>query len=301
MRLLAVAKTNFFKASDLVRGQISVVHADGPDDALSILRYETFDLMVVDLTSSAEADFRFIRAVRTAKHDVPLVALTGSQVADRIRALSLGAADAVSWPADGAELRARCTAVHRRHKGLSQSVVQLGDLLLSLETREVRFANVHIRLTSHEYAVLELLVLRRGHIITKEMFLNHLYNGIDEPEMKIIDVFICKLRKKLSYAGCEGLITTLWGQGYSIRKTLDGRPYSTSSAAGRSGAVVPGQDLQIRLLRDPFDNPVALAGPCKGPLTPSLACSVAHRPGRHATLLPVQPRPLLLNAERMIR
>ncbi|WP_428489560.1 response regulator transcription factor [Rhodopila sp.] len=218
MRLLVMVETDASNVLDLSSSQTSVIYADSPDDALSLLRHETFDLVLVGLTSSAEAGFRFIRAVRTAKFDVPLIALTGSQVADRTRALSLGAADAVSQPVDRAELCARFAAVYRRHKGLSHSFVQLGDLALSLETSEARFADVHIHLTSHEYAVLKLLVLRPGHIISKETFLNHLYGGTDEPDAKIIDVFVCKLRKKLSYVGCEGLIATFWGQGYGIRK-----------------------------------------------------------------------------------
>ena len=213
-----LAKTDASNVSDLSGSQTSVIQADSPDDALSLLRHETFDLVLVDLTSSAEADFRFIRAVETGKFDVPLVALTGSQAADRTRAFSLGAADAIPQPVDRAELQARLTAAYRRRQGFSHSVVQLGDLELSLETREARFADVRIHLTGHEYAVLKLLVLRRGQIISKEMFLSHLYGGLDEPDAKIIDAFVCKLRKKLGHVGCEGLIATFWGQGYAIRK-----------------------------------------------------------------------------------
>ena len=218
MRILVVAETNAFNVSDLPSSQTSVIQADSPEDAISLLRHEIFDLVLVDLTTSAEAGFRFIRASRTAKYDVPLVVLTGSQVADRTRALSLGAADAIPQPVDRDELRARVTAVYRRHSGFSHSVAKLGDLELSLESREVRFADAHIHLTKHEYAVLKMLVLRRGHIISKDMFLNHLYGETDEPDAKIIDVFVCKLRKKLSRAGCEGLIATFWGPGYAIRK-----------------------------------------------------------------------------------
>jgi two-component system cell cycle response regulator CtrA len=73
-------------------------------------------------------------------------------------------------------------------------------------------------LTGKEYQMLELLSLRKGTTLTKEMFLNHLYGGMDEPELKIIDVFICKLRKKLSQAtGGENNIETVWGRGYVLR------------------------------------------------------------------------------------
>ena len=75
-----------------------------------------------------------------------------------------------------------------------------------------------MHLTGKEYSILELLVLRKGMVLTKEAFLNHLYGGMDEPEVKIIDVFVCKLRKKLARAGAEGIIGTIWGRGYMIRE-----------------------------------------------------------------------------------
>jgi two-component system cell cycle response regulator CtrA len=82
---------------------------------------------------------------------------------------------------------------------------------------EINGARVH--LTGKEYQLLELLALRKGMTLTKEMFLSHLYGGMDEPEMKIIDVFICKLRKKLANAsGGKDYIETVWGRGYVMRE-----------------------------------------------------------------------------------
>jgi two-component system cell cycle response regulator CtrA len=76
-----------------------------------------------------------------------------------------------------------------------------------------------VHLTGKEYQMLELLSLRKGTTLTKEMFLNHLYGGMDEPELKIIDVFICKLRKKLATsAGGKNYIETVWGRGYVLRE-----------------------------------------------------------------------------------
>jgi two-component system cell cycle response regulator CtrA len=118
---------------------------------------------------------------------------------------------------DIGELTARIQAVFRRHRGYSRSVLKVGDLSLSVETREVRFRDRLIHVTGKEYSTLELLVLRRGQFITKDMFLNHLYGGMDEPDTKIIDVLVCKLRKKLTTAGADGLIGTVWGRGYVLR------------------------------------------------------------------------------------
>ncbi len=131
----------------------------------------------------------------------------------------MGADDFISKPFDKAELVARMQAVVRRSKGYSQPTLRVGSLQLNLDSREVLVDGKPVHLTGKEYSILELLVLRKGMVLTKEAFLNHLYGGMDEPEMKIIDVFICKLRKKLALAGAGQLIGTVWGRGYMMRDT----------------------------------------------------------------------------------
>ena len=121
-------------------------------------------------------------------------------------------------PFDRSELLARVQAVVRRSKGFSQPRLRVGPMELNLDSREVMVNGQQVHLTGKEYAILELLVLRKGMVLTKEAFLNHLYGGMDEPEMKIIDVFVCKLRKKLAMAGADHLIGTVWGRGYMIRE-----------------------------------------------------------------------------------
>jgi two-component system cell cycle response regulator CtrA len=120
------------------------------------------------------------------------------------------------------ELVARIHAIVRRSRGHAQSVIETDDLVLNLDTKTVEVNGARVHLTSKEYQMLELLSLRKGTTLTKEMFLNHLYGGIDEPEMKIIDVFICKLRKKLANAsGGKNYIETVWGRGYVLRHPTD--------------------------------------------------------------------------------
>jgi two-component system cell cycle response regulator CtrA len=220
------------KEIQLCDDRSSVLQADTADEAMSILRHETIDLVVLDLTSLAEEGFGFIRRLRVAKNDVPRVVLTGCYANDRVRALSLGADDAIAQPVDPDELRARIRAVARRHKGYSQSLVQVGELSLSLDTHEVRFRDSLVRLTEREYSFLEVLVLRKGQVVTKAMFLSHLYGGMDEPEIKIIDVFICKLRRKLSAVGANSVIGTVWGQGYIIRNYNEDARIPTAAASG---------------------------------------------------------------------
>jgi len=129
----------------------------------------------------------------------------------------MGADDYITKPFDRAELIARIQAVVRRCKGFSQPALRIGPLELNLDSREVMVDGSEVHLTGKEYAILELLVLRKGMVLTKEAFLNQLYGGMDEPEMKIIDVFICKLRKKLAAAGVGDMIGTVWGRGYMVR------------------------------------------------------------------------------------
>ena len=99
-----------------------------------------------------------------------------------------------------------------------QSRIRTGDLVVDLETRVVTADGKPVLLTGKEYTILELLSRRKGVTVTKEMFLGHLYGGKDEPELKIIDVFVCRLRKKLAQAtGGKHYIETVWGRGYRLR------------------------------------------------------------------------------------
>ena len=111
------------------------------------------------------------------------------------------------------------TAVGTRSSALNHpSTIRTGDLVVDLATRVVTADAKPVRLTGKEYSILELLSLRKGTTVTKEMLLGHLYGGMDEPGLKIIDVFICHLRKKLAQAtGGKHYIETVWGRGYRMR------------------------------------------------------------------------------------
>jgi two-component system cell cycle response regulator CtrA len=99
------------------------------------------------------------------------------------------------------------------------SQVRTGNVLINFDERVVSVDDQPVHLTGKEYGILELLSLRKGTILTKEMLLDHLYGGTDEPELKIIDVLVCKLRKKLAQAtGGNHYIETVWGRGYVLRE-----------------------------------------------------------------------------------
>ncbi len=193
--------------------------ADTGEEGLELARHYDYDVMLLDLMLPDVEGYEVVRRMRSAKIDVPVVILSGlSRPQAKVKGFSVGADDYLTKPFDRAELIARIQAVIRRSKGFSQPVLRVGPLQLNLDSREVLAGGMPIHLTGKEYAILELLVLRKGMVLTKEMFLNHLYGGMDEPEMKIIDVFICKLRKKLTAAGVDHIIGTVWGRGYMVRE-----------------------------------------------------------------------------------
>jgi two-component system cell cycle response regulator CtrA len=164
--------------------------------------------------------FEVLRSLRVSKVKTPTLILSGlAGIEDKVKGFGFGADDYMTKPFHKDELVARIHAIVRRSKGHAQSVVQSGDLLVNLDAKTTEVNGTRVYLTGKEYQVLELLSLRKGMTISKEMFLNHLYGGMDEPELKIIDVFMCKLRKKLANAsGGKNYIETVWGRGYMLRQ-----------------------------------------------------------------------------------
>lgn len=196
-----------------------VNHVDTGEEALELARHYEYDIVILDLMLPDIEGFEVVRRLRTGRNDTPVMILSGlTRPAAKVKGLGLGADDFITKPFDRAELLARIQAIVRRSKGFSQSTLFVGALRLNMDSREVVVDGRTVPLTGKEYSILELLVLRKGMVLTKEAFLNHLYGGMDEPEMKIIDVFVCKLRKKLAQAGVGNMIGTIWGRGYMIRE-----------------------------------------------------------------------------------
>ena len=192
------------------------------EDGLEIGKLYDYDLIVLDLMLPDIDGYEVLRRLRAAKVQTPILILSGLSEPDhKVKGLGFGADDYLTKPFDKDELVARIQAIVRRSKGYSESVIKTGQLSVNLDTRTVEVNSHPLHLTGKEYGILELLSLRKGTTLTKEMFLNHLYGGMDEPELKIIDVFVCKLRKKLSSAtGGENYIETVWGRGYVLRDPL---------------------------------------------------------------------------------
>ncbi|MCB4821821.1 response regulator transcription factor CtrA [Roseicella aerolata] len=192
---------------------------DTGEEALELARLYDYDVVVLDLVLPDMEGYEVVRRLRAARVETPVLILSGlARPQAKVKGFGLGADDFITKPFDREELVARIQAVVRRAKGFSQPRLTVGPLTLNLGSREVTVDGKPVHLTGKEYAILELLTLRKGVVMTKEAFLNHLYGGMDEPEVKIIDVFICKLRKKLAQAGAGNLIATVWGRGYVLRE-----------------------------------------------------------------------------------
>lgn len=181
-----------------------------------------YDLILVEVNNPDKLFFSTLKELRSLNEKISIIVVSTEDNVDvKIRAFQAGIDDYVTIPFNSEELIARCKAVLRRvQKVFSKKIIHIDNLTLNLETHEVFVNHKPVHLTGKEYLILELLILQRGTLISKMALLNHLYNCSIEPDIKIIDVFVCKLRKKLQDAGVEDLISTIWGQGYIFRKSL---------------------------------------------------------------------------------
>ncbi len=197
----------------------NVYSTDLGEEGIDLGKLYDYDIILLDLNLPDMHGYDVLKKLRTAKVETPILILSGlTEMENKVKGLGFGADDYLTKPFHKEELVARIHAIVRRSKGHAQSIIKTGQLAVNLDTKTVEVESGRVHLTGKEYAMLELLSLRKGTTLTKEMFLNHLYGGIDEPELKIIDVFICKLRKKLSNATNGGnYIETVWGRGYVLR------------------------------------------------------------------------------------
>ena len=189
------------------------------EDGLEIGKLYDYDIIILDLMLPDIDGYEVLRRLRAARVHTPVLILSGlTELDNKVKGLGFGADDYLTKPFHKRELIARIHAIVRRSKGHADSVIRTGKLSVNLDARTVEVDKQPLHLTGKEYGILELLSLRKGTTLTKEMFLNHLYGGMDEPELKIIDVFVCKLRKKLAAAtGGLNYIETVWGRGYVLR------------------------------------------------------------------------------------
>ncbi len=216
----------------LTHANLNVYCTDLGEDGIDLAKLYDYDLILLDLNLPDMSGHEVLRQLRMARIETPILILSGSDDTDsKLKGFGFGADDYLTKPFHREELVARIHAIIRRSKGHSQSIIKTGEVNVNLDAKTVDVAGKTVHLTGKEYQMLELLSLRKGTTLTKEMFLNHLYGGMDEPELKIIDVFICKLRKKLAEA-TEGAnyIETVWGRGYVLRDPVPATARRLASA-----------------------------------------------------------------------
>ncbi|MEZ5848427.1 MAG: response regulator transcription factor [Geminicoccaceae bacterium] len=210
--------------------------AESGEEGLELSKVYDFDIAVVDLQLVDMHGAQFVRRMRNAKVETPVIIVSGNESSEEtVRSLTSGADDYLTKPIVKAEFVARVNAIVRRSKGHAAPEIKLGRMTLDLAARTVKIDGVPLKVTAKEYTILELLALRRGQPLTKEIFLDHLYGGGDEPEQKIIDVFICKLRKKISAINHnKHNIETVWGRGYVLKDLTDGAPSPAATQAAQA-------------------------------------------------------------------
>ena len=203
----------------LTHANLNGYSTDLGEEGIDLAKLYDYDIILLDLNLPDMTGHDVLRQLRLARIDTPILILTGSDdTENKIREFGFGADDYLTKPFQREELVARIHAIVRRSKGHAQSIIWTGKVAVNLDAKTVEVEGKTVHLTGKEYQMLELLSLRKGTTLTKEMFLNHLYGGMDEPELKIIDVFICKLRKKIAQAtDNENYIQTVWGRGYELK------------------------------------------------------------------------------------
>jgi two-component system cell cycle response regulator CtrA len=204
---------------------MQVTTVDLGERGIDLGRLPDYDIILLDLNLPDMSGYEVLRLLRVARVTTPILILSGlGATEDKVRGLGFGADDYLTKPFHKDELVARIQAITRRSVVQVEPAIHCGDLTIKPAAQQAEIGGRPVPLTGKEYQILELMAQRRGSTLTKEMFLNHLYGGMDEPEIKIIDVFICKLRKKLAdVSGGKNYIETVWGRGYVLRETHVGK------------------------------------------------------------------------------
>lgn len=225
--LLQDAETTKRNVAHLLRQAAMIVDVmESVEDAEEYLKVYDYDIFLLDLHTPHRLDW-----LRKSQHGRRVSLLVLSDIPDpqaKARLLNLGVDNFLVFSDQDFEILAQIQAIVRRSKGFSHSTIPIGPIEVKIDERKVFIAGTHVRLSPKEYSIVEMLALRKGRLVTKENILSHLYDGSDDPIETVVDVFISRIRKKLSNAGASKVISTVWGSGYTLRDSAASEEASTS-------------------------------------------------------------------------
>ncbi|MDE1896023.1 MAG: response regulator transcription factor [Rhodospirillales bacterium] len=222
-----------------LRSRMAIVdETNDGEEVLDLVKFYDYDAILLRLSENRLGDLELIRKLRLARVRAPIIAVARSMSeAIRLRVLQTGADDLIVDALSHEEVFMKVQNLIRRSRGFHENALRLGQVEINMNAKKIYANGKPVTLTKKEYQIAEILALRKGVVLSKEAILDHLYGGLDEPNPKIIDVFICKIRKKLQTLGVEDFIETNWGRGYMA---IDHRQDSQNLEASRSNmAPVP--------------------------------------------------------------
>jgi len=226
-----VSKTDLL--TPFLKSKLAIVdETNDADEVLDLVKFYEYDAILLRLSEERMSELDLIRKLRMAKVSAPIIVLARAMSeAARLRVLQAGADDLIVNALSHEEVFIKIQNLIRRSRGFQDSSLHIGSVEINMNAKKIFAKGKPVTLTKKEYQIAEILALRKGAVLSKEAILDHLYGGLDEPNPKIIDVFICKIRKKLQSMGVDDFIETNWGRGYMV---VDHRP------SGVSAPIVPG-------------------------------------------------------------
>jgi two-component system cell cycle response regulator CtrA len=216
-----------------LRSRLVVVdEAHDVEEALDLAKFYEYDAILLRLSERRMDELELVRNLRAARIHAPLIAVTRNMTETaRLRVLQAGADDLIVDALSLEEIFMKVQNLIRRNRGFEENALRIGAVEINMNAKKIYAHGKPVTLTKKEYQIAEILALRKGAVLSKEAILDHLYGGLDEPNPKIIDVFICKIRKKLQALGVEDFIETNWGRGYMV---IDHRPDADREAPRQS-------------------------------------------------------------------
>ncbi|MBC7531880.1 MAG: response regulator transcription factor [Oligoflexus sp.] len=221
MRILIIEDQNLIGKAlqkGLTEEGYAVDWVDNLVDGLHLSTEVEFDTMVLDIMLPDGSGLDILKSLRTLSHQTPVIMLSAKDtIEDKALAYKLGTDDYLTKPFIFEELLLRIRALIRRKYQVYGHILEIGNLQLDLTARTARSSHELLKLTAKEFAVLELFVLKRSKILSRQKIAEHIYSEANQQESNVIDVFINRLRRKLESSGLDTMIETVRGEGYVIR------------------------------------------------------------------------------------